>query len=407
VAQFLDTVTPDEARVILARFRPVGRTEFVPLLEARGRVCARDLAAAEPLPAFDRSLMDGYAVRARETFGAGESAPVYLALAGRIPMGAAPPEPLPVGATFEVSTGGALPAGADAVAMIEHCREIGASQVEVAKAVGPGENVLLAGEDLADRSLVVAAGRRLRPAELLALATLGIERIEVVARPRVAVLSTGDELVDFRERPRPGQVRNSNGLALAAQIAEAGAQAILLGIVRDDADRLARAIEAALPDCDALFVSGGSSQGARDVTAQVLARFGPPGLLAHGIAVAPGKPTILAASGDKPLIGLPGHPVSSLVIARLFMNPLLRALGGERGPLDPFFGRTRARMARAVASKPGREDWVRVALRDGQAEPLLKGSGAISTVLRADGLVCIPLDSEGLAAGDEVEVAYF
>ncbi|MGC4116624.1 MAG: molybdopterin-binding protein [Myxococcales bacterium] len=405
MGQFLEAVTPDEARRILARFGPIARTERVGLAHARGRVLGADAKAPEPLPAFDRALMDGYAVRAQETFGAAETSPAYLSLAGRISMGVPPTGPLPEGASFEISTGGAMPEGADAVAMIEHCRETGSGQVEVGKAVAPLENVLKAGEDVAAGSLLVAKGRRLRPQDVLALAAVGVDAVEVYRSPRVAVLSTGDELVPADRKPGPGQVRDANGWALAAQIEDAGAIPVLLGICRDEPERLESAIRDALAKADAVFVSGGSSQGARDSTADVLARFGPPGVMAHGIAVAPGKPTILAAAGEKPLIGLPGHPVSSLVIARLFMNPLLRALGGETGPREPFVGRAKARLSRSVASKPGREDWVRVALRDGVAEPLLKGSGAISTALRADGLVCIPLDAEGLAAGSEVEVA--
>lgn len=405
MGQFLEAVTPDEARRILSSFGPISRREHVGLAEARGRVLSADVVAPEALPAFDRALMDGYAVRAKETFGAGETSPAYLSLAGRISMGTPAPGPLPEGAAFEISTGGAMPEGADAVAMIEHCRETGASQVEVGKAVAPLEHVLKAGEDVAAGSVLVAKGRRLRPQDVLALAALGVGEVEVYARPRVAVLSTGDELVPVDRQPGPGQVRDANGWALATQINDAGAVPRLLGICRDEPARLEAAVWEALGQADAVFVSGGSSQGARDSTAQVLARFGPPGVMAHGIAVAPGKPTILAGAGEKPLVGLPGHPVSSLVIARLFMNPLLRALGGEAGALDPFAGRVKARLARSVASKPGREDWVRVAVKDGVAEPLLKGSGAISTALRADGLVCIPLDAEGLAAGSEVEVA--
>ena len=405
MGQFLEAVTPDEARRILSRFPAITRREQIELADANGRVLCEDVLVPEPLPAFDRSLMDGYAVRARETFGAGESSPAYLALAGRIAMGATAPGPLPEGAAFEISTGGSMPAGADAVAMIEHCREAGAAQVEVGRAVVPGENVLKAGEDLAVGAVLVRRGRRLRPQDVLALASLGVGEVHVFARPRVAILSTGDELVPVDVKPGPGQVRDANGWALAAQMEEAGATAVRLGICRDEPVLLEAAVRTALPEVDALFVSGGSSQGARDSTAQVLARFGPPGVLAHGISVAPGKPTILAGAGAKPLLGLPGHPVSSLVVTRLFVNPLLRRLGGESGPLDPFAGRIKATLARSVASKPGREDWVRVSLADGVAEPLLKGSGAVSTALRADGLVCIPLDAEGLAAGAEVEVA--
>jgi molybdopterin molybdotransferase len=405
MGQFLEAVTPEEARRILARFKVTTRTERVALGLARGRVLAGDLLAPEQLPAFDRALMDGYAVRASDTFGAAESAPAYLALAGHILMGARAPAQLPRAAAYEISTGGAMPPGADAVLMIEHCREIGAAQVEVGKAVAPGENVLRAGEDVATGSQLIARGRRLRPQDLLALAALGVQSVEVFSRPVVALLSTGDELVPAGQRPGPGEVRDANSLALAAQVEEAGAIALALGIARDEPEALQAAVARALLACDTLFVSGGSSQGVRDSTVQVLARFGPPGILAHGIAVAPGKPTIIAAAGEKPLIGLPGHPVSSLVITRLFMNPLLRAMGGESGPLDPFAGRVRAILSRAVASKPGREDWIRVELREGVAQPLLKGSGAISTALHADGLVCIPLEAEGLAKGDVVEVA--
>ena len=390
--RFLEAVTPDRARELLALFGRIDRTEPLGLQEALGRVIARELLAPEPLPAFGRSQMDGYAVRAADTFGAGESAPAYLALAGRIAMG---------------RPGGALPEGADAVVMVEYCREVGAGQLEVARAVAPGENVLAAGDDLAPGARLITGGRRLRPQELLALAAVGIEQVEVVARPRVGILSTGDELVAPGALPGPGQVRDANATAIAAQVREAGALPVPLGRCGDEPQVLYDLIDGALPGLDALLVSGGSSQGARDSTAEVLARFGPPGVLAHGIAVAPGKPTILAAAGSMPLIGLPGHPVSSLVIVRLFIDPMLRRLGGESGALDPFPARVRARLARPVASKPGREDWVRVALRDGIAEPLLKGSGAISTASMADGLVPIGLDSEGLAAGEEVEVRLF
>jgi molybdopterin molybdotransferase len=404
MASFLEAVSPDEARQILARFAPIERHEPLALAAVGGRVLAAGLSAPEPLPAFSRAQMDGFAVRSGDTFGASESQPAYLSLTGRVLMGQPAPERLEPGCAMEISTGGAMPEGADAVAMIEHCREVGQGQVEVGRAVAPGENVLRPGDDLAAGAPLLAAGTRLRPQHVLGLAALGIEQVEVFARPRIGILSTGDELVDHSQRPGLGQVRDANALAIAAQVLEAGAEPVMLGRCRDDAEALRLAIERSLPGLDALLVSGGSSQGARDATAKVLAGFGPPGVLAHGIAVAPGKPTILAAAGRTPLIGLPGHPVSSLVIVRLFVHPMLRALGGETGPREPFPARVRAKLARSVASKPGREDWVRVSLRDGIAHPLLKGSGAFSTALQADGLVPIPLASEGFAAGEEVEV---
>jgi molybdopterin molybdotransferase len=405
--RFLDTVTPDEARAVLAGFPRVAGSDLVPLADALGRVLAEELVVPESLPAFDRSLMDGYAVRARDTFGASESAPAYLALSGRIAMGSAGSKACAEGTAQEISTGGALPSGADAVVMVEYCREVGDGQVEIARPVAASENVIRAGDDLSLGAPLLGSGLRLRPQEIMALAALGVTSVRVCPRPKVGILSSGDELVEPGRAPLPGQVRDCNALALLSQVTEAGGAGRLYGVCSDDPAALAKIAARMRDECDAAFVSGGSSQGVRDSTAEILAGFGPPGILAHGIAIAPGKPTILAASGGKPLIGLPGHPVSALVIARVFLNPLVRSLGGETGLLEPFPRRTRARLSRPVASKPGREDYVRVRLAGDLAEPLLKGSGALSTVLLADGLVRIPLDCEGLLAGEEVDVLVF
>lgn len=405
--QFLEAVTPARAREILGRFAPVLGEVSLPPAEALGRVMASDLVADAPMPAFDRSVMDGYAVRAADTFGASESAPAYLALTGRIRMGEPPGPSIAAGQTREVSTGGALPTGADAVVMVEYCREVGANQVEVTRPVGPGENAIRRGEDIAEDAPVVRRGTRLRPQEMLALAAYGTSMVRAVRRPRVGLLATGDELIPVGAAPRIGQVRDANSAALAAQVVEAGGDPLTFGICRDEPAALRMAVARMIETCDLGLVSGGSSQGARDATAEVLGSMGSPGVLAHGIAVAPGKPTILAACGAKPVLGLPGHPVSSFVIFRMFVNPLVRLLGGESPPREPFPARTRARMGRTVASKPGREDYVRVVVEDGVAQPILGGSGALSTVLRADGLVRIPLDQEGVAEGEEVEVLRF
>ena len=408
---FFRVVSTDEARAAIRALRPLG-AETVAARDAARRVLAADLTAPGDLPHFDRANMDGYAVRAADTFGASPSVPMYLRIAGSIEMGEAARTALRKGQAMRIATGGMLPRGADAVVMVEHTDEVGDGTVEIQRGVSPWQHVLRIGEDIARGAPVFARGRRLRPQDLGALTGLGLTRLRVVKRPRVGLIATGDEIVPPDKQPRPGQVRNVNQFSLAAMAREAGAVVTDFGVVPDRADRLRKVLATALARTDVVMLSGGSSVGVKDLTTDVITSFPRSQIVFHGISVAPGKPTILARALDKPVVGLPGHPVSALVIFDLFGAPLLRIVGGESA--DTAFApraMTRARLAQNVASQPGREDYVRVRLaeRDGVriAQPLPGKSGAIFNLVSADGLVCIPASAEGIDEGVEVEVRLF
>lgn len=405
---FFRVVTTDEARERIAAFPPVG-TEVVRVAGALGRVLARDLTAPADLPHFHRANMDGYAVRAQDTFGASASIPAYLKLIGSVEMGKAPTRTVRKGETMHIATGGMLPSGADAVVMIEYTEELGDGTVEVHRNVAPWENVLRTGEDIVKGEPIFARGRRLRARDLGALTGVGITRVPVFRRPRVALISTGDEIVPPETRPRPGQVRNINTYALIAMATEAGATVTDFGVIPDRADRLRQALGAALSRHDLVLISGGSSVGTKDITLDIITSFPRSEILFHGISVAPGKPTILARALGKPVLGLPGHPVSALVIFEVFGAPLIRVLGGEdRGAIFAPRRTMWARLGQNVASQPGREDYVRVTLaqRDDYcvALPMAGKSGAIFNLVKADGLVRVPASAEGLNEGTEVEV---
>jgi molybdopterin molybdotransferase len=410
----LKLIPADEARRILFETPAVG-TEVVPLREAGGRVLAEELRAPEDLPAERRAVMDGYAVRSADLAEASELASVTLALVGTVPMGDVFVGAVASGEAVAISTGGFVPAGADAVVMVEHTSSMAESEgsgrsVEIARSVAAGANIIRAGEDFAAGDAVLPAGRRLRPQDLAALATFGVGEVTVHRRPRVAVLSTGNELCEPTETPRPGQVRDANQYVLGAQVAAAGCVPTYGGIVRDDERALRAAVAHALGAHDAVILSGGSSVGTKDVAAEAMLGLPAPGVLFHGIDIRPGKPTLFARAGGKPVVGMPGFPTSSLVVFDAFVRPMLWRLGGELG--RPTWGsRRRARLAKAQPSVVGREDYVRVRLTARHedptelwAEPLAGGSAAISNVVLADGLVCVDASHAGLSAGDWVEV---
>jgi len=413
VRSFFRVVPTDEARARIAECTCVA-TESVPVAKALGRVVAEGLSAAVDLPHFPRANMDGYAVRAPDTFGASASVPAYLKLTGTVEMGKEAKRAVGKGETMRIATGGMLPPGADAVVMIEYAEELGDASVtdatiEIHRGVAPWENVLRVGEDIAKGAAIFAPGRRLRARDLGALTGVGITRLRVFRRPRVALISTGDEIVAPDVAPRPGQVRNINAYSLLAMASEAGAVVSDFGVIPDRRDLIQRALARALARHDAVLISGGSSVGAKDITLDVIASFPRSEVIFHGISVAPGKPTILARALGKVVLGLPGHPMSALVIFELFGAPLLRVLGGE-DPAGVFTPQrtVRARLSQNVASQTGREDYVRVTLSEhaGQrsAAPLPGKSGAIFNLVKADGLVRIPASAEGLEAGSEVEV---
>jgi len=406
--EFLQLCPAGEALARLLNSLPArpARVERVQVTQALGRVSAARLVSPEALPAFDRSTVDGYALRARDSYGASETLPCYLALVGEAPMGRAPQFALGPGQAALIHTGGMLPEGADAVVMLEYTQSARPGELEVLRAVAPGENVLLCGEDVEPGQEILAAGARLRPAEIGGLLALGVTALDVLARPRAAILSSGDELVAPTARAGAGQVRDINSYTLAALVEEHGGLAQHYGIIPDQADALDAALRRALDECDLAVITAGSSASTRDLTAAAIARMGQPGVLVHGVNVKPGKPTILGVCAGKPVIGLPGNPVSALVIARLFLVPLLRRLGGLADA--PPAARLRARLSASVPSQAGRDDYVPVRLLDTDAglsaEPIFYKSNLIFTLARAAGLAHIPADATGLAAGDWVEV---
>ncbi|WP_027718029.1 gephyrin-like molybdotransferase Glp [Desulfovirgula thermocuniculi] len=403
-------VTVREAReAILKNIKHYPGTEEVPLLSALGRCLARDVVAAEDVPGFDRSTVDGYAVRARDTFGASEGLPAYLEVSGEVLMGRAPGGAVGPGRAYKIATGGMLPPGADAVVMVEHTEELGAGTIGVTRPVAPGENVIRRGEDIAAGSVVLPAGHILRPQDLGILAAVGVTAVEVRLPWRVGIVSTGDELVLPGEVPAPGQVRDINSYSLYGAVKACGGEPHLYGIVRDDLEEMRACLAGALREADMVLLSGGSSVGTRDVAAQAIAGLGEPGVLFHGLSLKPGKPTIGAVVNGKPVFGLPGHPASALVVFELLVAPLIRCAGY---PGDSFWEfPLRARLTRNLRSAPGREDFVRVKLKlEGGtlwAEPVLGKSGLISTMVKADGLARIPATKEGVEAGEWVEVKMF
>lgn len=405
--EFLNLLPPPDAlRVLLSHISQMTQAEEIDTSVSLGRVTALPIIAPYPLPSFPRSTVDGYAVRSADTFGANDSLPAYLAVVGEVPMGAAAEMTLAVGECALIHTGGMLPAMADAVVMVEHTQSARPGEIEVLRSAAPGENVLKVGEDVATGDEVVPAGARLRPAEIGGLMALGITRLRVARRPRVGILSSGDEVVPPEGVLGPGQVRDVNSYSLSALIEQAGGLPVRYGILPDRADALRAASVQALAECDAVIITAGSSASARDLTAEVIDSLGKPGVLVHGVDVRPGKPTILAVCGGKAVIGLPGNPVSALVIATLFVVPVVRALLGLKNTQPS--ARISARLTTNLPSQAGREDWVAVRLLDASqgelAEPVFGKSNLIFTLARADGLVRIPPAATGLEAGQVVEV---
>ncbi|MFH0726267.1 MAG: gephyrin-like molybdotransferase Glp [Pseudomonadota bacterium] len=388
------------------QFSPLDR-ELVSLPEAVGRILGEELISQENLPDFARSTMDGFAVRAASTFGASESNPAYLTVTGSVRMGETPGFSVAPGEAARISTGGALPAGADSVVIIEHTEAIDETTIEAHKTVAPGQHVVQIGEDFTAGSLVLDRGRVLRPQDIGIMAAFGREFLSVHRRARVGIISSGDEVVPIQESPRPGQIRDINTHTLSAMVSEAGGIPVCHGIVKDDADMLFAVCSNALSTSDMLLISGGSSVGTRDFTVEVLNRLPDTRILVHGIPISPGKPTIFARSGNLPIWGLPGHVVSAMIVFRTVVRPFLDQLNGistSRQTVWPV----PARMTRNISSAQGRTDFIRVRMvkkEDGfWAEPIPGKSGLLNTMIQADGLVAIDINTEGLDKGALVMV---
>ncbi len=411
--EFFNVLPPDDARDLLFKhLTAVLPSETIPTENALGRVTGTAVLAPHPLPQFRRSTMDGYAVRAADTFGASESLPAFLQVVGEVPMGKAADGEIDTGEAVVVHTGGMIPQTADAVVQIEHTQHVGTgAEIEVFKAVAVGQNVLQVGEDVSDAAEVLPAGHLLRPQDLGGLLALGITHIAVARQPRVGILATGDEVIAPAETAVPGQIRDINSYTVAGLCVQAGGIPVLGGIVPDDFAALETAASGLLAETDMLVMSAGSSVSVRDMTVQVIETLGEPGVLLHGVATRPGKPTIVGVVNGKPILGLPGNPVSAMVQFDMFGVPAIYKLQGMQEM--PKRGLVWAQLSQNIASESGREDYVPAKLVAGDGDggvtavPVFGKSNLIYTLVNADGLIKVPLNKGGLLAGEWVQVRLF
>ena len=420
MTEFLKLRTAEEAwDIFLSHFKPTVVSEPCRVSDALDRVLAGAVTAPQELPTFVRSTVDGYAVAAADTHGASPGMPAYLDVVAEAPMGARVDLTLGPGQAALVHTGGMVPAGADAVVMLEHASHAGGPVfgsrallpgftpygIEVYRPVAGGDNCVQPGEDVRAGELILPAGHQLRPQDLGALLAVGITRVPAARPPRIGIVSQGDEVVPPEQTPGPGQVRDINSYTLAAYVRRAGGIPLNYPIAPDTQVAIDAAVRRAFDEADLVVITAGSSVSYRDLTADAINRLGAPGVLVHGVAIRPGKPTILAVCDGKPVFGLPGNPVSCINIFRRFVTPTIRLLLGA-GPLPVHT--IQARLARNIPAASGRMDYVRVRLevRDGEtwAVPVFGKSNLIFTLVRSAGVVEVPLNSNGLPAGSTVAV---
>lgn len=408
--QFLEVVSANEAHTRFERHLDLSplAAEQVTLVAALGRVLARDVVAAVDAPPFDRSNVDGFALRSADTVGASDTAPKRLALNREvIACGFAPALEVTPGTATTIATGGVIPRGADAVAMVEHTEVLddAAPAIELRRAIAPGQFVSYAGSDIARGETLLRRGARIGSREIGMLAACGLANVDVVRRPKVAVLSTGDELVALGETLRPAGVYDSNGAILAAAVTEAGGEPLALGAFPDDEAALEKAVRDALARCDIVVLSGGTSKGAGDLSHRIVSKLGKPGILVHGVALKPGKPLCLGVVDHKPIVVLPGFPTSAIFTFHAFVAPVIRARAG----LPPDAAETvTARIPVRIASELGRQEFALVALVRGEdgavAFPTAKGSGSVTNFSQADGFIAIDALASAVDAGTQTQV---
>ena len=404
--EFFSVIDLDQAFEYIREFTPVG-IENIPVADSLGRIIAQDIVADMDLPDFRRATMDGYAVQGASTFGASDGNPAYLSVIGSVAMGESSNQSIGPGQAVRIATGGMLPQGADSVIMVEHTESIDETTIEAYRSVAPGQNIIEVGEDYPKGKTVLNSGIRIRPQEAGLLAAFGRQEIAVRQRPVIGIISTGDEIVATDETPGPGQIRDINTFTLSGLVQQSGGQCTSYGIIKDDYDELLKTCQQALAQCDMVMVSGGSSVGARDLTIEILDAMPETNILFHGISISPGKPTILAKAHGKAFWGLPGHVVSAMVVFSQVVKPFMEYIAGLDSELHSALRRP-ALLSRNLSSAQGRIDFVRVRLVDKEgalwAKPILGKSGLINTMVQADGLIEIGLNTEGLDQGAVVEV---
>ena len=406
---FKSTVRMEEAiqRFFNALHFEKPAVESVPTLEVLGRILGEDLISQVDIPPFYKSAVDGYAVRAEDTFGASRTNPSVLTLVGEIGAGDKPDLEVERGEAARISTGAAMPKGADAIVMLEYTKTIDPSRIEIWGPVTPSQNVTRKGEDVHTGEIVLKKGVRIRPQDVGILAMLGKTVINVVKKPRVSIFSTGDELVESEEEAEEGKTIDVNRPILLSMIREAGANGLDRGIVGDQFEDIRRKMEESLAEADAVVVTGGTSVGARDLVPEVINSIGKPGMLVHGVSMRPGMPTGLGVVNGKPVISLPGNPVAAMIAFEVFVKPLISRLMDAQEELTP---KIKGRLTRRIASVQGFRTFNRVLVRrlgdQVSVEPIrLTGSGILTSMTKANGILVIPEDVEGYEAGEEVEVS--
>ena len=404
---FFKVQTPDQLYRKIERFKPLS-SEKVSIEDSLHRVLSEDILSPTNLPEFPRSTVDGFALRAIDTYGASEKNPVILRLVGEIPMGQVSDIQVKEEEAVKVATGGMVPKGADAVEMVEYTEWVDSHTLHVFKTVSPLENVIQVGEDVKAGEIVLRKGHWVRAQDLGLMAGIGKTDVQVYLRPRVGIISSGDEIVPIETTPQPGEVRDMNRYTIASMVKETGGIPLFLGIARDRFNNLKEIIELGLKESDMVVITGGSSVGTLDLAHDVIQSLPGAEILAHGVSVRPGKPTLLAEVDGKPFLGLPGHPVSAMVIFHLFGKTILNILSGRSKEEVRFGKRLKAKASRNIPSVSGREDYVRVKLEEREgallAHPIFGKSGAISNMVNADGLMRIAINDEGLEEGEEAEV---
>ncbi len=404
---FFRVQTPDQLYRNLNRFKPVS-FERVSIEDSLHRILSENISSSIDLPEFRRSTVDGFALKAKDTYGASERNPVILRVIGEIPMGQVSDIEVKEGEAVKVATGGMVPKGADAVEMVEYSEWVDSQTLHAFKTVSPLENVIQVGEDVRAGEVLFHMGHRLNPQDIGLMAGIGKTDVSVSRQPRVALISSGNEIIPVEATPKPGEVRDINRYAISSMVRETGGLTLFLGIAKDRFEDLKEKIEFGLRESDMVVITGGSSVGILDLTLDVLQSLPGAELIAHGVSIRPGKPTLLADIGGKPFLGLPGHPVSAMVIFHLFGKPIIRILSGWSENRILYPRKLTARAARNIPSVAGREDYVRVKLEEREgvlwAHPIFGKSGAISHLAHADGLLKIGMNEEGLEEGEEAEV---
>ena len=403
---FFRVQTPEELYKKLDRFKALS-SEKVNIDDSLHRVLSEDIVSPINLPEFRRSTVDGFALKAKDTFGASEKNPAILRLIGEIPMGQLSDIEAKDGETVKVATGGMVPKGADAVEMVEYTEWVDSHTLHAFKTLSPLENVIQVGEDVKAGEVVLYKGHLIRPQDIGLMAGIGKTNVHVYLRPRVAIISSGDEIVPIENVPSPGEVRDINRYTIVSMVKETGGIPLFLGIAKDRFDALKEKIELGLRESDMVVITGGSSVGSLDLTGEVLQIFPGTEILGHGVSIRPGKPTLLADINGKPFLGLPGHPVSAMVIFHFFGKPILKILSGLSREGIWHQIKVKAKASRNIPSVPGREDYVRVRLEEREgtlwAHPIFGKSGAISNLVNANGLIRIGINEEGLEEGEEAE----